>query len=215
MKYRFFAIVLSLFFCASAAFANTYEDAISATMQNKAEDLEPILAKGFDPNTVVPGGTGDTLLIMAIRNNANRVVDLLLRTPKIKIDQPNALKETPLMIAVFLKENSTARKLISKGAKLNRPKNWSPLHYAASSGNAEMVKFLIQKGADVNARTLRGMTPLYMAARDADATTVKELLAAGARKDFCNNDERGPYDIAKERRNTDEVINLLKYDHCR
>ena len=78
-----------------------------------------------------------------------------------------------------------------------------------------MVKYLISKGADVNARTLRGITPLYMAAREADADTVKLLLNAGARKDYCTNDELAPYDIAKQRGNSTEVQNLLKYDHCR
>ena len=82
-------------------------------------------------------------------------------------------------------------------------------------GNKEMVKYLISKGADVNARTLRGITPLYMAAREADADTVKLLLHAGARKDYCTNDELAPYDIAKQRGNSTEVQNLLKYDHCR
>ena len=78
-----------------------------------------------------------------------------------------------------------------------------------------MVKSLISKGADENARTLRGITPLYMAAREADAYTVKLLLHAGARKDYCTNDELAPYDIAKQRGNSTEVQNLLKYDHCR
>lgn len=78
-----------------------------------------------------------------------------------------------------------------------------------------MVAYLISKGADVNARTLRGITPLYMAAREADAKTVQMLLQAGARKDFCTNDELAPYDIAKQRRNSEEVLKLLEYDHCR
>ena len=48
------------------------------------------------------------LLMLAIRKNANSVIDLLLKQKNIKVDQPNTLKETPLMIAIFLKDNDVA-----------------------------------------------------------------------------------------------------------
>ena len=209
MMYRKLALLAASCLLSVSAFATTYDDAVDATFENDADALAPLLAKGLDPNTVTSSGAGEPLLMLAIRKNANNVIDLLLKQKNIKVDQPNTLKETPLMIAIFLK------KLIAHGAAVNNPKNWSPLHYAATSGNKEMVKYLISKGADVNARTLRGITPLYMAAREADADTVKLLLHAGARKDYCTNDELAPYDIAKQRGNSTEVQNLLKYDHCR
>lgn len=63
--------------------------------------------------------------MLAIRKNANNVIDLLLKQKNIKVDQPNTLKETPLMIAIFLKDNDVAKKLIAHGAAVNNPKNWS------------------------------------------------------------------------------------------
>ena len=215
MKSKFLLALFAGALSMQCAFANTYDDAISATIEDKADELKPILDKGFDPNTITPGGSGDPLLTMAIRHKSNKVISLLLKQKSLKIDQPNALKETPLMIAIFFKSNGVAKRLIDKGAKVNNPKNWSPLHYAATSSNKDMIKYLVSKGADVNARTLRGITPLYMAARESDAETVKMLLDAGARKDFCTNDEKAPYDIAKERGNTEEVTKLLQYDYCR
>ena len=205
MMYRKLALLAASCLLSVSAFATTYDDAVDATFKNDADALAPLLAKGLDPNTVTSSGAGEPLLMLAIRK----------KQKNIKVDQPNTLKETPLMIAIFLKDNDVAKKLIARGAAVNNPKNWSPLHYAATSGNKEMVKYLISKGADVNARTLRGITPLYMAAREADADTVKLLLHAGARKDYCTNDELAPYDIAKQRGNSTEVQNLLKYDHCR
>ena len=61
-------------------------------------------------------GAGEPLLMLAIRKNANNVIDLLLKQKNIKVDQPNTLKETPLMIAIFLKDNDVAKKLIAHGA---------------------------------------------------------------------------------------------------
>lgn len=211
---HFSAAAAALLFSVSV-YAGSYDEAITAAVTNDADALAPLLEKGLDPNTTTTGGTGEPLLMLAIRNQSGKVVDLLLKQKNLKIDQGNALNETPLMIAVFLKDNPLAKKLIARGANVNNPRHWSPLHYAASAGNKDMVAYLISKGADVNARTLRGITPLYMAAREADAKTVQMLLQAGARKDFCTNDELAPYDIAKQRRNSEEVLKLLEYDHCR
>lgn len=197
------------------AAASSYDDAIDATLNNKPGDLAPLLEKGFDPNSATPGGSGDPLISSAIRNKSKKVVDLLLAQDKLDLNKPNVLYETPLMLAVFYKDNNTAKKLLEKGASANNPGHWTPLHYAASAGNDEMIPLLIEKGADVNARTLRGITPLYMAAREGRGTTVKLLLKAGAKKDYCTNQALAPYDIAKKNQSSDEILELLKYDHCR
>lgn len=197
------------------AVAGTYEDAVVATIENRPEVLAAALSAGLDPNTVTPSGAGDPLLILAVRNNADKIVDLLLEHDQIRVDTPNQVSETPLMIAVYLGQNRIADKLLAHGASVNNRNHWTPLHYAATVSNHEMIRKLLEHGADVNARTVRGITPLYMAARDGDYETVRILLDAGARKDYCTNDAYAPYDIAKQRRNTDSVINALKYDHCR
>ncbi len=210
------SLLASLFLlCVTTVSAGTYEEAISAAIDNKPEVMTTALKQGLDPNSVTPSGMGDPLLMLAIRHNSDKIVDLLLSHKNLKIDTPNQIHETPLMIAIYLKKNTIANKLLLKGANPNNPGYWSPLHYAASVGNLEMIKKLLAKGAEVNARTLRGITPLYMAARDADIETVKLLLSAGARKDFCTNEALAPADIAKQRRNTQEVIQALAYDHCR
>ncbi len=216
MKFKkFLMAAVASVLMSQVALASSYEDAVDATLNNRPNDLAPLLAKGLDPNTATPGGSSDPLLSSAIRHKSDQVVDLLLNQKNIDLNKANVLHETPLMLAIFYKQNDTANKLINKGASLNNPGHWSPLHYAAASGNNEMVAKLINKGADINARTLRGITPLYMAARDGDLATVRLLVNAGARKDFCTNAALAPYDIAKQLQKPEEVLNLLKYDHCR
>jgi ankyrin repeat protein len=53
----------------------------------------------------------------------------------------------------------------------------TPLHVAASSSNEAALKALLQRGADVTARTARGSTALMLAST---TPVVKLLLAAGA-----------------------------------
>jgi ankyrin repeat protein len=52
--------------------------------------------------------------------------------------------------------------------------------WAAAEGHAEVVRVLIDAGADVRRRLASGMTPLLLAAREGRAGVVRVLLAAGA-----------------------------------
>ncbi len=57
------------------------------------------------------------------------------------------------MAAVKADDTEQAKKLIQKGADANSrvsPTGWSALHYAARNGNVEIVKLLLNAGADPN-----------------------------------------------------------------
>ena len=93
---HFSAAAAALLFSVSA-YAGSYDEAITAAVTNDADTLAPLLEKGLDPNTATTGGTGEPLLMLAIRNHSGKVVDLLLKQKNLKIDQGNALNETPLI----------------------------------------------------------------------------------------------------------------------
>ena len=84
-----------------------------------------------------------------------------------------------------------ARLLTEKGASVNRGnKDTTPLALAVSMGDPDGVRVLLDKGADVNARTARGETPLGLTIRErmpndwneaaADQAIMRLLLDAGA-----------------------------------
>ena len=56
---------------------------------------------------------------------------------------------------------------------------WRPLTYAADNGHDTVVKFLLQRGASVNATTETGWTA-RAAAKEGYEEVVKALLSAGA-----------------------------------
>lgn len=52
--------------------------------------------------------------------------------------------------------------------------------WAAAQQHAAVAQVLIERGADVHARSKSGFTPLVFAARGGDTETARVLLAAGA-----------------------------------
>jgi ankyrin repeat protein len=65
-------------------------------------------------------------------------------------------------------------------------KGSTPLHLASSKGHLEVVKFLVEKGADIEAVNGRGFTPLQLAAYGRHREVVEFLLEKGANIDAKN-----------------------------
>lgn len=78
-----------------------------------------------------------------------------------------------------------ARKLIQAGAQVNTRDQygWTPLMYAAKSGQVELAQGLLAAGADVNAATRLGDTALIHAATGAVPEMIGVLVKAGAKVD--------------------------------
>jgi tetratricopeptide (TPR) repeat protein len=79
---------------------------------------------------------------------------------------------------------------------------------AASSGNLELVKLLLEKGANPTVKDKDGSTPLMFAARVGNLEIVKLLLARGARLEASDKYGRTALDIASDQKHT-EVAQLL------
>jgi flagellar biosynthesis GTPase FlhF len=98
-------------------------------------------------------------------------------------------------------------------------KGYTALHYAVSyrprhqnreelealrKRQLDIVKYLVSKGADVNARAKNGFTPLHLAASLTQVDVVAFLVDSGANPEATTNG-RSPLDLARTGRNM-EVI---------
>ncbi|XP_013391240.1 ankyrin-1-like [Lingula anatina] len=85
------------------------------------------------------------------------------------------------------------------------------LHIALLTGNADMVKLLLDSGAEVNAENEDGRTPLYWAAEEGHEDIVKLLLEHGTDPNITNEWGRTPLYWAAEEGHEDIVKLLLEH----
>lgn len=62
----------------------------------------------------------------------------------------------------------------------------TPLHLAAQQGDAEMVRLLIEAGAEVDAQGDLCVTPLYQGVMEGHVAVARRLLESGADPDAPN-----------------------------
>jgi ankyrin repeat protein len=100
--------------------------------------------------------------------------------------------------------------LVQHGANVRAPGSSfkiTPLHLAAQLGAVEVMEFLIEHGADVNARDGRGLTPLHEAVSNEHLQAAEMLLDRGA--DANARSEFGcPLHLAA-RHSHPEIVELL------
>ena len=169
-------------------------------------------------------------LVFAARTGDVELIKFLLGAGA-DVNEEAADGTTALSVAIVRSHTSLARFLVTKGADPNKGPGFTPLHWAAGnwssadfvadagirsdnnewsaleglrgSAKREFVKFLLDHGANPNARAqgnppkygagrarggvLAGATPFFVAAKSGDAEVMRLLVAAGADPLLPNN----------------------------
>lgn len=191
-----------------SAKAGSFDDWFIAVKNDQAGKVKDLLKKGFDPNAIEPK-RGDTGLILAMRENSLEVMAVLLSDRRTKIDTEAFNGDNALMIACYNGNEKAVRALLDQGAKVNK-NGWAPLHYAAASGNNQIVRMLLEKDAFIDAVSPNATTPIMMAARNGHIYTVKLLHDNGADVTLKNQRGYSAIDFARENKNTD-IAKGLEY----
>jgi len=188
-----------------AAHAGSYEDFFIAIKRDDGKAITSLLQRGFDPNTPSPDGLNG--LYIAIQEPAPKAAEALVDWPKTNLEIRTPQDESALMMAALKGHTELARKLVARGADVNKT-GWTPLHYAATSGHLEIISLLLDKHAYIDAESPNGTTPLMMAAHYGTPAAVKLLLEQGADPRLKNQLGLTAIDFANraERKDAAELI---------
>src|SRR5688500_10866186 len=168
-------------------------------------------------NVKLKNQLGTTAITEAAIIGSAPVIDALLKAGADP-DTKNPEGETPLMAVARSGNVDAARLLVEARADVNAKESFggqSALMWAAARSQAEMVKFLASKGADLNARGVvrqwerkviteprpkdmnqGGFTPLLYAAREGCVDCARHLIAAGADPDLEDPERITPLNMA-------------------
>ncbi len=176
----------------------SYRTAVMAAAQSGNLDLVKFLVeKGADPQ--VKSRLGNTAVMSAVRSGNLEVVKFL--TGKgVGVNAEDEKGRTALMFAARAGKLGIVEFLVDRGANVNAKDRIDQTVLMCATGgklinfdetavkpdgrgksaNLEVVKFLIDKGADVNARGPGSRTATMLAAEAGDPEIVKLLLGMGA-----------------------------------
>ncbi|RDH21372.1 ankyrin [Aspergillus niger ATCC 13496] len=130
-----------------------------------------------------------TSLLLAAAKEYEDIVMLLLNSRRAVVDAKDEHGRTPLMWAAY---NSGC----------------TPLFDAIRNGNLEMVKLLLENGADIYAGNTSGCTPVVHATRLRNWEIVGLLLEHAANDDMMNNSDSTPI-ICTIREDGEDMVDLV------
>ena len=136
---------------------------------------------------------GMTPLFVASYHGMSMLVKMLVKAGADACGTDNT-GTTCLTLAAGYGHTETVRYLVGlKGVDVNHvlamALSGTSLFLAVEGGHLKVVQVLIAAGADVEARSSEGLTPLHTACAGGDIAIVKMLVKAGA--DVCATDKRG------------------------
>jgi ankyrin repeat protein len=148
-----------------------------------------LISKGADVN--IKDSEGKTALLWSASNSLENATILISNgakvneaavdgmTPFIQATLGFSSGKVPIEMCELLRKNGAN---IHAELKRQSALRWTALHYAAANGDAELVKYLIKHGANVNKATGEGSTPLFLAKLGNYGEVITILKKAGAKE---------------------------------
>lgn len=145
-------------------------------------------------------GTG---LMVGAREGNIALMELMLARGA-NLEAVNNRGEQALLLAAWKGQLAAVKWLVEHGAKVNRdPLQWTALHYAVFAGYQEVADYLMDQGAEINARSPNGSSVLMMAAYEGKDQLAVRLMERGADPKIQNENGHTALDWA------------MKYDHTK
>lgn len=132
-----------------------------AVQQGSKAVIAALLTKDVEVNARVNDVIGHTALHLAVFDNNQEAIELLLQSPHIDPSATDKLGESPLHLAVRKSNQAVIEKLLKKRANVNEPDSFgnTPLHVAVKEGDKDVIRLLVAKDANLDLPNKEGETP--------------------------------------------------------
>jgi len=185
----------------------------NAARSGSTKNIELFVGLGIDINSI--NMEGDTPLHIAAEREYFRNVELLISLgADVLAKNNNGYLPLHIHLAVYKESKDTIELLLSKGVSINQNEvefGFSPLHLAAGNGMLEMVKFLVEKGADISIQADKKIAPLHMAVgRYGKVEVIDYLLEKGANINVEDEDGKIPIFYAVIEKNLEAASHLAE-----
>ena len=182
---------------------------IKAAWDGDEEIVKTLLAAGAKVNAKA-SDTGETALLNAVSTKRIALVEILLKAGA-DLTIKNRFDFNALNIAVAANSQEMAALLLDHGANVETDTSTlTPLMFAASGGNVDMIRFLVKRGAKVNRGVKEGgQTALLSAIYGGHADAVQALVELKADVNAKTKDGDTPLKVAMKG-DQDEIVKILK-----
>ncbi|KAG5498829.1 hypothetical protein JKF63_03118 [Porcisia hertigi] len=151
-------------------------------------------------------------------------LEMILRyseRPEVKVNELDRHHSSALHKCAFDGDVRVSRWLVEHGATVDVADSTdaTPLLIAVKMGQAEVVEYLLSKGADCNRQDRHGNSGLHFCAVRCDVTVAQLLLAAGANPRLLNEEYDSPLHVVAQNPRLDsgrweEMVGLLLMAGC-
>lgn len=157
-------------------------------------------------NALLELGAPVDIFEASVLGKVDRIQEILKSDPKrVSEHAPDGF--TPVALAAFFGQPAAVTALIAAGADVNAPARnalkVAALHAAVAGGKLEIVKAVLQAGADPNAQQQAGFRPIHEAGTKANRALAELLLAHGADPSLPNDTGTSAIDLAREKGHPD------------
>ncbi|CAL1682578.1 unnamed protein product [Lasius platythorax] len=174
----------------------------NAVENKKMEIIELLLNRGADVNA--RNSNSITPLHLAVEKGNNEEIIKLLLSRGANVDAKGYLQNVEHLLKHGAHVNSAYTSTSREG--------YTPLHLAVEKGSEEIIKLLLSRGANVDAKGIDGITSLHIAAERGYLQIVEHLLKRGAHVNsvYTSTSREGytPLHLAVEK-DSEEIIKLL------
>jgi len=138
----------------------------------------------------------------SVLGKVDRIKEILAVTPqRVSEHAPDGF--TPVALAAFFGQPLAVNALIAAGADVTaaakNPLKVQALHAAVAGRKLEVVKAVLDAGADPNAQQQAGFRPMHEAGTNANRALAELLLAHGADPSLTSDDGKSAIDLAREK----------------